>query len=238
VALEDKIRALLGTLNSTERRLAEIRLERILKRKHALRNFPTPGHLAKLLDPATIQTPMMHALDKVALACDSGAQRRWLISCPPQEGKSQRMGIAAPLWLLLRDPSRRIVTASYEQGLAARSTVAVRDGIEAHGGGYKGEHRGPEQEDHLGLVLDPGRAMKTNWNLIDAPSRRNGGMIAAGIGSALTGRPADVLIVDDPVKDAKQADSELQRDAPVAAPRQRGARAAVGADVRARPSRG
>ncbi|HCT78898.1 MAG TPA: terminase, partial [Micromonosporaceae bacterium] len=36
--------------------------------------------------------------------------------------------------------------------------------------------------------------------------------ITAGIGSGLTGRPVDVLIIDDPFKDQKEADSETMRE--------------------------
>lgn len=209
--LDAEIRARLDQLNPAERRLAEIRLQRIIIRKKAVRRFPTPGHLAKFIYPDTIQTPLMVELDKIALACDAGMQRQWLISTPPQEGKSQRMAEIVPLWFLIRDPSRRIVVASYEQGLAARPTLAVRQAIEAHGGGYKGDRRRIAQEDQLGLILDPDRAQQTNWNLADVPGRRNGGMVAVGVGSAFTGRSADILIIDDPVKGAQAADSVQQR---------------------------
>jgi hypothetical protein len=124
---------------------------------------------------------------------------------------TQRMGTAGPLWLLLRDPTRRIIVASYEQGVAARSGLAVRQMIETYGGGYKGDRASRHQDDHLGLLLDPDRAQQTNWNLIDGPGRRNGGMIAVGVGGSLTGRPADVMIIDDSIKNSKQADNPQQR---------------------------
>jgi len=211
MSLDDAIRAKLDELSPAERRLAELRLARIVRRKRALRSFPTPGHLAKFVQPDTVQTPLMAELDKVLLACDAGMQRRWLISCPPQEGKSQRVPYVGALWLLLRDPSRRVAVASYEQGLATRSTLAVRQAIETYGGGYKGDRYAANHEDQLGLLLDPDNAKQTNWSLADVPGRRNGGMVAVGVGSAFTGRSVDVLIVDDPVKDAKQADSPEQR---------------------------
>lgn len=209
--LEKQIRAKLDELNPGERRLAQLRLDRILRRRAALANYPSPGHLAKLLAPDTVQTKMMTALDQIAIAADSGFQRRWIISTPPQEGKTSRMGTAVPLWFLMRDPTRRIVVASYEQGVASRSTLAVRQAIESYGGGYKGDRASSGQDDQLGLILDPDRAQQTNWNLIDGPGRRNGGMVAVGVGGALTGRAADVLIIDDAVKNAKAADSPQQR---------------------------
>lgn len=208
-----QIRAKLDTLNTGERRLAQLRIDRILRRKRALARFPSPGHLAKLLSPDTVQTAMMTALDQIAIAADSGFQRQWIISTPPQEGKTMRMGTAVPLWLLMRDPTRRIVIASYEQTLAARSTLAVRQAIETYGGGYKGDRNYAGQEDQLGLLLDPDQAKQANWNLIDGPKRRNGGMVAVGVGGSLTGRSADVMIIDDAVKNALQADSKQQRDA-------------------------
>jgi hypothetical protein len=209
-ALEDEVRARLEKLNPGERRLAEIRLERILRRRKAVQEFRSPGHIAKFSNPEVRQTGMMVALDKAVLSAEAGLQRRWIISTTPQEGKTLRLGTAAPLWFLLRDPSRRIVVASYEQGLAARSCLAVRQLIETYGGGYKGENR-HGAEDHFGLVLDPDKAMQTNWQVADVPGRVNGGMTAVGVGSAFTGRSADILVIDDAVKDAKAADSPQQR---------------------------
>lgn len=210
-SLEETIRQKLDQLNPNERRLAEIRLERIVKRRRAVREFRSPGHVAKYTNPDVVQTEMMVALDKAVIQAETGMQRRWVISTPPQEGKTMRLGTATPLWLLIRDPSRRIVVASYEQGLAARSALAVRQLIESYGGGYKGDRASARQEDHFGLLLDPDRAQQTNWQLADVPGRINGGMTAVGVGSSFTGRSADILIVDDAVKDPKAADSALQR---------------------------
>lgn len=211
IDLESEVRRKLDELNPGERRLAQLRLDRILRRRKALERFPSPGHIAKFIQPDTVQTKMMTALDQVAIAADSGFQRRWIISTPPQEGKTMRMGTAVPLWLLMRDPTRRIVVASYEQSVAGRSTLAVRQSIETYGAGYKGDRHYVHQEDQLGLILDPDRAQQTNWSLTDTPGRRNGGMVAVGVGGALTGRSADVLIIDDAVKGPQQAGSPQQR---------------------------
>jgi hypothetical protein len=207
----EQIQRRLDELNPGERRLAQLRLERILRRREALKRFPSPGHIARFIQPDTVQTTMMTALDQVAIAADAGFQRRWIISTPPQEGKTMRMGTAVPLWLLMRDPTRRIVIASYEQSVAARSTLAVRQAIETYGGGYKGDRASAHQEDQFGLILDPDRAKQANWNLTDVPGRRSGGMIAVGVGGALTGRSADVMIIDDAVKGPQQAGSPQQR---------------------------
>jgi hypothetical protein len=95
--------------------------------------------------------------------------------------------------------------------LAARSTLAVRQAIETYGGGYKGDRASAGQDDLLGLLLDPNQAKQANWNLIDGPKRKNGGMVAVGVGGSLTGRAADVMIIDDALKNSKQADNPTQR---------------------------
>lgn len=172
--------------------------------------FPTPGHLARYVRSDTVQTPMLDLVDAAIMEADSGEHRFWIINTPPQEGKSTRMQ-AAGLWLLGRDPTRRVVYAGYEQGLAQVSGLAIRQFVEVHGSPVPGRHD-PDRDDVLGFRVDPARGAAGGWAL--APSdtlERPGGVISVGVGSALTGKPADVLIVDDPIKDAKHADSETIR---------------------------
>lgn len=210
--MNPEVQAILDGLSPTERKLLETRLDRVLRRRAAMARFPTPAHLAQYVRPDEVQTPMLDLLDDVIAQAWGGIHRKFLINTPPQEGKTSRLSQIAPVWLLLHDPSLRIGIASYEQGIAGQSTLIARQIIEQHGSGLKGQRRDPEHEDVLGLTLDPDRAQGTNWALTDIPGRgRAGGMLAAGIGSALTGRPLDVLIVDDPLKDAAQADSPVYR---------------------------
>jgi hypothetical protein len=172
--------------------------------------FKTPGELARYVRTDTIQTPMLDLVDDAIMQADRGDHRFWIINTPPQEGKSTRMQ-AAGLWLLGRDPSRRVVYAGYEQGLAQVSGLAIRQFVEVHGSPLPGRND-PDRDDVFGFRVDPARGAAGAWAL--APSdtiERAGGVISVGVGSALTGKPADVLIVDDPIKDAKHADSETIR---------------------------
>lgn len=204
----------LAGLNDEERAAAERRLGRVLTHRTAQQRFPTPGHLDQFARPENIQTPMLDLLDGAIVRAFAGEAPRWLFNCPPQEGKTTRLQAAAA-WMLLHDPRLRIGFASYEQGIAAQSGLAVRQMIETHGSGYRGQRADPDHVDSLGLLLDPDRAMQTSWTLADVPGRkgvRPGGVISVGVGSALTGRPLDVLIVDDPLKDARAADSLVHRE--------------------------
>lgn len=198
-----------------ERDLLLSKLDRVLNRQKAVARFPTPAYLSQAWRPEFLQTPMLDAIDDAIIQAEAGLQRRWIINTPPQRGKTSRMqdGMA---WLLLRNPRLNIGFASYEQGIAAQSSLAIRQLIEMHGSGYRGQKPDPFREDMLGLMLDPDRAMQTRWSLsdtVDGTGGKPGGVLAVGVGGALTGRPLDVLVVDDPIKDAKQADSPVYRAA-------------------------
>ncbi|MEO9246456.1 phage terminase large subunit [Citricoccus nitrophenolicus] len=109
---------------------------------------------------------------------------------PPQEGKSQLCSRRFPLWMLTQQPNTRIAVASYEANIASRWGRTVRDDI-------------AQYSDRLGMSVRPDVAAQKEWQLKDA----EGGMFTAGVGGAMTGRPVDLLLIDDPVKGREQADS-------------------------------
>lgn len=214
-SLGARIEAVLARLPQAEQTMARAKLAKVIRHRRAVLRYPTPGHLGQLARPGYLQTPMLDAIDAAIMRAESGLDRQIIINTPPQEGKTTRLQDAAG-WLLLRNPTLRIAFASYEQGIAAQSGLAIRQMIETHGGGYRGQNPGPDRVDMLGLTLDPDRALQTNWALADVPGKKSakpGGVLSVGIGSSFTGRPADVLVVDDPLKDAKQADSGVYRKA-------------------------
>jgi predicted phage terminase large subunit-like protein len=158
--------------------------------------WPTPGAMAQALDRTTVQTPALDLIDAELVKLAAGADDRLILSMPPQEGKSQRVSRRFPLWCLRRNPELRIAVASYELGAARRWGRDVRNDIITHG---------PE----LGLAVSGDTAAAQEWQL----AGHRGGMYCVGIGGALTGRPVDLMIIDDPVKGPKEADSAVYRDA-------------------------
>jgi predicted phage terminase large subunit-like protein len=157
--------------------------------------YATPGELAAALDPRSVQTPALDVIDDALVDCADGVCDRLIVSMPPQEGKSTRVTRRFPFWLLRRRPETRVVVASYEHGVARRWGRAVRNDI-------------TERPD-LGLSVRSDTSAAHEWQLHGF----DGGMFCVGIGGALTGRPVDVLIIDDPVKGPKEADSLTFRDA-------------------------
>ena len=215
-ALDAAIAKEIAKLPPQEQAQLKERLAPILVHRKAIQRFPTPGHLAQFHRAGFLQTPMLDQIDAAIMAADAGDHRRWIINTPPQEGKTTRLQDGCA-WLLLRRPHLRIAFASYEQGIAAQSGLSIRQLIETHGGGYNGQKQDRDHVNVLGLSLDPDRALNTNWSLSRVPgagkTAKPGGVLSVGIGSSLTGRAVDVLVIDDPLKDAKQADSEVYRKA-------------------------
>lgn len=158
------------------------------------RTWDTPGTMAADLDHRTVQTPALDLIDSELVRLADSTDGRLIISMPPQEGKSQRTSRRFPLWMLTQNPDCRIAITSYAHPVARRWGRAIRDDIEQH----------PE----LGLIVRPDMSAQHEWQL----AGHDGGVFAAGVGGALTGRPVDLLIIDDPIKDREQADSSIYRD--------------------------
>ncbi len=120
---------------------------------------------------------------------------RTKISVPFQHGKSILCSIYFPAWVLLLWPDTRIALGSYETGFAANFGARVRDIINRYGPA-------------LDVELRTDTKAKSEW----AIHKYVGGMVCKGRGGPLTGRPADLLIIDDPIKNPQEAQSQIVLD--------------------------
>jgi predicted phage terminase large subunit-like protein len=163
-------------------------------------SFATPGVLAAAIDPKTVQTPALDLIDAAIVDAFSTPDSRTMISLPPQEGKSQRVTKTGSLWALTNDRDLRVGVASYSQSLAETFGREIRNMIATNDG--------DEGTLDLGLRIAKDNGSARRWQL----AGQRGGVTCVGIGSGLTGRPLDALVIDDPFADAEQADSEYYRD--------------------------
>lgn len=154
------------------------------------RPWATPGDMATALDRTTVQTPALDKIDERLVAIRDGHCERQIFNMPPQEGKSQRTSVWFPLWMLHGNPNLRIGIVSYGHEVSRRFGRRIRDTLRDH----------PE----LGLTLSQSSSRQDEFELLGY----RGGVVCVGIEGGLTSRPIDVLIIDDPYKDAKQADSK------------------------------
>lgn len=158
-------------------------------------DHPLALDVEQRLDHTAIRTPALeHIAEQLRATVDTRAGRL-VVSIPPQEGKTELLR-ALCFWLLARNPATRIVYASYALARARKSGRAVRDHVRTHG-------------TDLGLRLSRGSWDAADWSL----DGHRGGMLCVGVGGALTGAPADVLIVDDPIRGQREADSDTIRGA-------------------------
>jgi hypothetical protein len=120
-----------------------------------------------------------------------------MIFMPPRHGKSELASKRFPAWVLGRRPERQIIAASYNSDLASDFGRQVRNIVAE-----------PEFEEvfpGVTLASDSHAAQRLNTN-------RGGAYVAAGVGTAVTGRGAHIALIDDPFKDREEADSERRRD--------------------------
>jgi hypothetical protein len=122
---------------------------------------------------------------------------RIIISAPPRHGKSQLTSIYVPTWILEQFPNYKVILAGYGADLATGFSRQVRDIF--------------TDEDNHGLLKTRIRqdAKRVEAFLVEG---HTGGMYAVGLGGAITGRGAHVLLIDDYIKEIKEALSPAYRD--------------------------
>jgi hypothetical protein len=113
-----------------------------------------------------------------------------MVNMPPRHGKSEMCSHWFPAWFLGTHPERRVILTSYEADYASSWGRKVRDALEEHGALF-------------GVQVSRGSSAANRWDL----AGHLGGMVTAGVGGPITGRGAHLLIIDDPVKNAQEANS-------------------------------
>lgn len=185
------------------------RLHREATRARISREYNSAGKLAQYLDPSTVQTPALERIDQAIEWALNTRRARLIITVPPQEGKTTRVGVITPLRALQKEPDWRIVLVSYAEALAKEASRLARNLIVEHGSNATDAITGLRVQDKLGLALSPDSRAAGKWRV----QGHKGGMYVAGIEGGVTGRPADMVIIDDPFKGMKEADSKAEREA-------------------------
>ena len=118
-----------------------------------------------------------------------------IIECPPQHGKSMTVSESLPSWYLGRHPDENIILASYDSDFAERFCRKNKEKIKSCGRNLFGIE--------IGAIDRAGEFELGNGK---------GRMISRGIMSGITGNPANLIIIDDPVKNQQEADSPAYRN--------------------------
>lgn len=119
---------------------------------------------------------------------------RLIVAMPPRHGKSETVSHYTPVWALDQWPEMRVILCSYEASFARSWGRKVRNTVQEHA-------------DVLRVRIAEDSQAAEGWQ-----TTAGGGMHTAGAGGPITGKGADLLIVDDPFKNAEEADSPRIRD--------------------------
>lgn len=152
--------------------------------RRVYRGFEDPPHIKILCS----------YLEKVA----SREITRLMVFMPPRHGKTQATSILFPSWYLGANPQHQIIGASYAESLAYNNSRACRDTIKSDSYQVLWKHA----LDAEGVV---------NWRIRGKENHRPN-YVASGVGGSLTGEGADVLLIDDPVKNYEDACSITLRE--------------------------
>lgn len=140
----------------------------------------------------------------------SQRDQRIMICMPPRHGKSELVSRRFPAYFLGRNPHGRVIACSYSAGLATTFNRDVQRIMSS-----------PEYLEVFPDSLIPNtdvaklnpdnnkyKRQTSFFELVD----KQGFLLSAGVGGPITGQGADLLLIDDPVKNEEEAMSETIRD--------------------------
>lgn len=176
-----------------------------LKRRAAGQNlahfltYTTPGYLM-----GWVHKEICAKLDRFLADVAAKKSPRLIICMPPRSGKSEIVSRAFPAYAFGRNPDLQIMAASYSADLAERFSRDVQNRIES--------------DVYAEVFPDTRLAGKGDGNYFKTKELfeivgHKGSYKAAGVGGGITGMGADIFIIDDPLKDRKDANSETMRQA-------------------------
>lgn len=126
-----------------------------------------------------------------------GEEPRLMLFIPPRHGKTLLASDYFPSWVLGKDPTMEIIASSYSVGLPTKASRRIKDRIE---------------KDAYTTLFPETKLHKHSQNVELWRTTQEGGFLAAGVGGGITGHGAHIFIIDDPIKDAEEADSETTRE--------------------------
>ena len=132
---------------------------------------------------------MARAFERVA----RGECKRLIINMPPRHTKSEFASYLLPAWFLGKFPGKKVIQTSHTAELAVGFGRKVRNLVDSE----------PYKEVFSGVALQADSKAAGRW-----ATNAGGDYFAIGVGGAVTGKGADLLIIDDPHSEQEAALSE------------------------------
>lgn len=169
-------------------RRAEAASELLLRR--GIRRSLTDWSRLNNFEPAAHHKLLIDRLEAVT----RGEIDRLAIFMPPGSAKSTYTSALFPPWYLAQNPDKSVIAASHTAELAERWGRRVRNLVAEHG-------------PRLGFAIAADNQAAGRWG-----TDKGGEYYAAGVGGSITGRRADLAVIDDPVRSREDAESETVRE--------------------------
>lgn len=147
--------------------------------------------------PGWVHKDICRRLEAFSEAVARKESPRLMLFVPPRHGKSTLCSVNFPAWHLGKHPNHEFIGCSYASSLAMRFSRKVRQLLRDPG--YKAIF--PDTE------LNPEYQGAEEWE-----TTKGGAYLAAGVNGGITGKGAHILLIDDPVKNREDAESQNSRD--------------------------
>lgn len=177
--------------------LARAKLEALQREAARRRLLPFIQRFNPKYDAGWVHKDICRRLERFSKDVAEGKSPRLMLLMPPRHGKSEIASRNFPAWHLGQYPDHEFIACSYNLALAMTFSRKVKQIVDD-----------PLYHTVFSTRLDPDNQGTEAWALQSA----RGGYVAAGIGGPITGRGAHVLVIDDPVKNAEEADSPDMRE--------------------------
>lgn len=119
----------------------------------------------------------------------NGSIKRLALFMPPRHGKTEMVTVRLPAWWLEKDQNQRVIIGAYNQTLAEKFSRKTRRIAQSR------------------IKISYERKAVSDWE-----TEAGGGLRAVGVGGGVTGMGANIIIIDDPVKNREEANSEVYRN--------------------------
>ena len=158
--------------------------------------------------PSAFSRSVCDALDRFLVEVEAGTRPILCLGAPPQHGKSEIVSRNLPAYAFGHNPNFRIGGLSYAFPLATNMNRDIQRIMmsERYGNVF------PETALNSRRVVSVEIEAKRNSEEFEIVGHR-GGYIGQGVGGPLTGKALDIGIIDDPIKNAKEANSRTVKEA-------------------------
>ncbi len=140
--------------------------------------------------------PHIGLIDELLVKMANRQIFRLIVNIPPRHGKSELISKYFPFWYLGNFPDHNVFLVTYQNQFAEQWGKRIRELLLEYG------------EKFFGIKLNPKDASAKSLRI----QNYGGTLYCVGSAGALTGRGANLIIVDDPIKNDKEAMSQHQRE--------------------------